>query len=112
MSEITENQTNTQTAQAVPLDVQDLPSLHPSKAGGAAIGLDHILDVTVPVTVELGHAKMSIAGLSQLSPGSLITLDREAHESVDILVSGKMIAKGEVVTVGTRYGVRITSMAS
>jgi flagellar motor switch protein FliN/FliY len=111
MSETIENQPSTQTAQAVPLDVNDLPALHPSKAGGAAIGLDHILDVTVPVTVELGHAKMSIAGLSQLAPGSLITLDREAHESVDILVSGKMIAKGEVVTVGTRYGVRITSMA-
>jgi flagellar motor switch protein FliN/FliY len=110
MSETTENQTSSPT-QALPLDVQDLPALHSSKGGGAAIGLDHILDVTVPVTVELGHAKMSIADLSQLSLGSLITLDREAHEPVDILVNGKMIAKGEVVTVGTRYGVRITSMS-
>jgi flagellar motor switch protein FliN/FliY len=111
MSEITENPTTTAPAQAVALDVQDLPALHPSKASGAAIGLDHLLDVTVPVTVELGHARMSIAGLSQLAPGSLITLDREAHEPVDILVSGKLIARGEVVTVGSRYGVRITSMS-
>jgi len=110
MSETTEQQSSP-TAQAVPLDVQDLPSLQPSRSHGAAIGLDHILDVTVPVTVELGHTRMTIAGLSQLAPGSLITLDREAHEPVDILVSGKLIARGEVVTVGSHYGVRITSMA-
>lgn len=111
MTETTEKQAPAPTAQAKPLDVQDLPSLHPSKPGGPAIGLDHILDVTVPVTVELGHTRMSIAGLSQLAPGSLITLDREAHEPVDILVNGKLIARGEVVTVGSRYGVRITSMS-
>ncbi len=101
----------TESAQAVPMQLQDLPALHPTKASGESIGLGHILDVTVPVTVELGQTRLSIAGLAQLAAGSLITLDREAHEPVDILVNGRLIARGEVVTVGTKYGVRITSMA-
>lgn len=97
---------------AVPLQEQDLPSLQPGKGSGEAIGLDHLMDVTVPLTVELGRARVSIAGLSQFAPGSLITLSREAHEPVDILVNGKLVARGEVVTVGSQYGVRITSMVS
>lgn len=113
MSETTANKdSKTDFTTAVPLQEQDLPSLQPSKGGGEAIGLDHLMDVTVPVTVELGRTRISIAGLSQFAPGSLITLNREAHEPVDILVNGKMVARGEVVTVGARYGVRITSMVS
>lgn len=97
---------------AVPLHPSNLPALNPSRAQGEAIGLDHLMDVTVPLTVELGRTRISIAGLSQFAPGSLVTLEREAHENVDVLVNGKLVAKGEVVTVGSRYGVRITSMVS
>lgn len=110
MSETTVNQQT--DAKPVPLQPADLPSLLPSRAQGEAIGFDHLMDVTVPLTVELGRARISIAGLSQFAPGSLVTLEREAHENVDVLVNGKLVAKGEVVTVGTRYGVRITSMVS
>ncbi len=110
MSETTVN--NQADARAVPLQPQDLPSLNPSKGQGEAIGLDHLMDVTVPLTVELGRTRISIAGLSQFAPGSLVTLEREAHENVDVLVNGKLVAKGEVVTVGSRYGVRITKMMS
>lgn len=110
MSETTEHQQTEATA--VPLKPDDLPSLNPSKAQGEAIGLDHLMNVTVPLTVELGRTRISIAGLSQFAPGSLVTLEREAHEPVDVLVNGKLVAKGEVVTVGSRYGVRITSMIS
>lgn len=111
MSETT-NQAGTtaETATAVPVTAQDLPNLAPGKPGGEAIGLDHLLDVTVPLTVELGRTRVSLAGLAQFAPGSVIALDREAHEPVDILVNGRLVARGEVVTVGTRYGVRITSM--
>jgi flagellar motor switch protein FliN/FliY len=110
MAETTEAKT-ADTAQAVPMRMDDLPSLNPTKQSGESIGLGHILDVTVPVTVELGQTRLSIAGLAQLAAGSLVTLDREAHEPVDILVNGRLIARGEVVTVGAKYGVRITSMA-
>ena len=112
MSDTSVNQQANTDSKAVPLQAHDLPSLSPSKAQGEAIGLDHLMDVTVPLTVELGRARVSIAGLSQFAPGSLVTLDREAHESVDVLVNGKLVAKGEVVTVGSRYGVRIVSMQS
>jgi flagellar motor switch protein FliN/FliY len=98
-----------ESAKIVPVGTQGLPPLAP-KAGGEAIGLDHLLEVTVPVTVELGHTRITIAILSQLSPGTLIPLDREAHEPVDVLVSGRIIAHGEVVTIGQHYGVRITSV--
>lgn len=110
MSETTTNQAAETTA--VPLQPDSLPSLNPTKAQGEAIGLDHLMNVTVPLTVELGRARISIAGLSQFAPGTLVTLDREAHEPVDVLVNGKLVAKGEVVTVGSRYGVRITSMVT
>lgn len=98
-----------ESAKIVPVVAQSLPPLAP-KAGGEAIGLDHLLEVTVPVSVELGHSRITIATLSQLSPGTLISLDREAHEPVDVLVSGRVIAHGEVVTIGQHYGVRITSV--
>ena len=108
----TTNQTATaaESATAVPMKEQDLPNLAAGKPGGEAIGLDHLLDVTVPLTVELGRTRVSLAGLAQFAPGSVVALDREAHEPVDILVNGRLVARGEVVTVGTRYGVRITSM--
>lgn len=95
---------------ATPLQTRDLPSITPSKSSGEAIGFDHLLDVTVPLTIELGKTRVSISGLSQFAPGTLIALEREAHEPVDILVSGKVIARGEVVTIGSQYGVRITSV--
>ena len=103
----------TENVQAVVLQTQDLAPLLPSKSkGGEAIGFDHLLDVTVPMTVELGRTRISIASLSQFAPGTLIPLEREAHEPVDIVVSGKVVARGEVVTVGSQYGVRITSVQS
>ena len=95
---------------AVQLQEQDLLSLQPGKGSGEAIGLDHLMDVTVPLTVELGRARISIAGLSQFAPGSLITLGREAHEPVDVLVNGKLVARGEVVLVDDTYGLRITQI--
>lgn len=114
MSETTTQTTGTETeaSTAVPMNEQDLPNLSAGKPGGESIGLDNLLDVTVPLTVELGRTRISLAGLAQFAPGSVVTLDREAHEPVDILVNGRMVARGEVVTVGTRYGVRITSMIS
>jgi flagellar motor switch protein FliN len=101
-----------ESVQAVVLQTQDLTPLLPSKSKGEAIGFDHLLDVTVPLTVELGRTRISIALLSQFAPGTLIPLEREAHEPVDIVVSGKVVARGEVVTVGSQYGVRITSVQS
>jgi flagellar motor switch protein FliN/FliY len=72
--------------------------------------LDGLLDVQVTVTVEVGRAKLSLGELARLGPGSLIELDREVHEHADIRVNGKLVARGEIVTIGSTYGVRITKL--
>jgi flagellar motor switch protein FliN/FliY len=76
------------------------------------IGVAGLMHVPVQVTVQLGSAKMNLSDLMQLGPGSILTLDREAHEPCDILVNGRVIARGEVVTVGELYGVRISEICS
>ena len=53
---------------------------------------------------------MTLARLIEMRPGTLVPLDREAHEPADILVNGRIVARGEVVTIDNMYGVRITSV--
>ena len=95
--------------EAVAVRAQELEEL----AGGASgeeVGLSNLLDVPVRVTVEVGRTKMRLADLVHLAPGSLLELDREAHEPADILVNGKIVARGEIVTIDQSYGVRITEV--
>lgn len=69
-----------------------------------------ILDVPMNVTVELGRAKKKIKEILELSTGSVVVLDRPAGETVDILVNGKCIGKGEVVVIDDNYGIRVTEI--
>lgn len=69
-----------------------------------------IMDVPLQVTVELGRTEKLIKDILELSPGSIIELDKLAGEPVDILVNGKNIAKGEVVVIDESFGVRITDI--
>ncbi len=96
--------------QSVAVKPNDLAELAASPKTGDPIGLAQLLDVPVRLTVEVGRTRMSLAELIQLGPGSLVTLDRESHEPADILVNGKIVARGEVVTIDKSYGVRITSV--
>jgi flagellar motor switch protein FliN len=66
-----------------------------------------LLDVGVPISVQLGQTRMSIRSLLGLRKGSLVQLDRMAGEPVDVFISGKMIAKGEITVVDDRLSVRI-----
>ena len=104
------NQAPTPTEDAVSVQSNELQELQPSPKSGDPLGLAQLLDVPVRLTVEVGRTRMSLAELIQLTPGSLVTLDREAHEPADILVNGKVVARGEVVTIDKTYGVRITSV--
>lgn len=97
-----------QAAEAVQVQAAELGELSEAQVRGEALGMDKIMDVPVRVTVEVGRARMPLGELVKLTPGSLVTLDREAHEPVDILVNGKVVAHGEVVTLGKSYGVRVT----
>ena len=79
-------------------------------SAGNPIGMDALLEVPVKVTVRIGRANLPLGELVKLGPGSLVPLDREAHEPADVLVNGRVIARGEVVTIDNIYGVRITSV--
>lgn len=71
-----------------------------------------IMDVPLHVTVELGRTRKLIREILDLTPGSVVELDKLAGEPVDILVNGKLIAKGEVVVIDENFGVRVTDIVS
>jgi flagellar motor switch protein FliN/FliY len=69
-------------------------------------GLRLLENIGVKLTVEVGRAELTIRDLLRLSEGSVIELDRLAGDPLDVLVNGTLIAKGEVVMVGERFGIR------
>ena len=74
--------------------------------------IDLIMDVPLQVTVVLGKSKKSIKEILDIGKGSIIVLDRIAGEMVDVLVNGKLFARGEVVVIDDNYGVRITELST
>ncbi|PCH85513.1 MAG: flagellar motor switch protein FliN [Piscirickettsiaceae bacterium] len=97
------------TAEAAAFDqVSDTSVL----SSNSELNLDVILDVPVNVSMEVGHTKISIRNLLQLNQGSVIELDRLAGEPMDVLVNGTLIARGEVVVVNDKFGLRLTDIIS
>jgi flagellar motor switch protein FliN/FliY len=74
--------------------------------------LELLLDVPLELSVELGRTRMSIQDLLSLGPGSVVELDKVAGEPLDILVNNRLVARGEVVVVNDKFGVRITDIVS
>jgi flagellar motor switch protein FliN/FliY len=74
--------------------------------------LELLFDVPLKVVVELGRARMTLKQVMDLTIGSLIELDKLTGEPVDVLVNGKLIARGEVVVIDENFGVRITEIVS
>jgi flagellar motor switch protein FliN len=74
--------------------------------------LELILDIDMPLTVRFGEATVSIEALSKLGPGSLVELSRQPDDPVDVLINGRLVARGEVVVVAGNYGVRVTQVVS
>lgn len=74
--------------------------------------LNILMDIPLQVTVELGRTKRLIKDILELSPGSILELDKLAGEPVDILVNNKPVAKGEVVVIEENFGVRVTDILS
>lgn len=97
-----------QATDSVNVQNAELQELSGNGVDTANMDLSTLLDVPVAVTVEVGHTRMTLGELVKLGPGSLVELDREAHEAADILVNGKIVARGEIVTIDQNYGVRIT----
>lgn len=74
--------------------------------------IDFLLDIPLEVTAELGRTRMLIRDLLQLGQGSVIELDKIAGEPMEILVNNRLVARGEVVVVNEKFGVRLTDIIS
>ena len=96
----------------VPVQAVQFSPLVPGAMAGVDGNIGLILDVPLQVTVELGRTKKLIREILELSPGSVLELDKLAGEPVDVLVNGKLLAKGEVVVIDENFGVRITDIVS
>ena len=78
----------------------------------AAPGMEFLLDIPLEITVELGRTQMVINDLLRLGQGSVIELSKLAGETLEIRANQRLIAKGEVVVVNDKYGVRLTEVVS
>ncbi|MBP2642430.1 MAG: fliN: flagellar motor switch protein FliN [Firmicutes bacterium] len=99
-----QNQSNVtvQPAQFAAFTPGNIPGIDPN--------ISLLMDVPLQVTVELGRTRKLIRDILELSPGSVVELDKLAGEPVDILANGKLIAKGEVVVIDENFGVRVTEI--
>lgn len=86
------------------------PGLGSSPVAVATRGIEMLHGVDLEVTVELGRARMTVRDLLALSPGAVLELDRAAGSPADLLVNGRLIARGEVVVIDEDFGLRITEI--
>jgi flagellar motor switch protein FliN/FliY len=88
----------------VPLAVEDV------SAGGRNYRL--LAEIPLRLSVEVGSTSLKLSELLDLAEGSVVELDRQANELLDILVNGTLVAKGEVVTVNGRFGIRVVDVVA
>jgi flagellar motor switch protein FliN/FliY len=96
----------------IPVKEVEFPSITTTTQGLASPNVDLLLDVQMTVTVELGRTKKYVKDILEMGEGSIIELDKQAGEHVDVLVNGKLVARGEVVVIDENFGVRITEIIS
>jgi flagellar motor switch protein FliN/FliY len=72
--------------------------------------LQLLLDLQLPVSIELGHTNMLIRDILRLGRGSVIEFDKLVSEPIDVLINGKKVAEGEVVVIDKHFGIRITTL--
>jgi flagellar motor switch protein FliN/FliY len=83
-----------------------------SSTAATPANMEFILDVPIEVTVELGRTKLLVNELLKLGQGSVIELSKLAGQTLEILANQKLIARGEVVVINEKYGVRLTEVVS
>lgn len=86
----------------------------PAPSGGetAMASIDMLLDISLPVVIEIGRTSLTMQEVLQLGPGSVVALERMVGEPVDVFVGDRRFAQGEVVVVGDHFGVRIARLLS
>ncbi|MCU0316570.1 MAG: flagellar motor switch protein FliN [Fimbriimonadaceae bacterium] len=98
--------------------IEDLTAGHASEKISGALpelsdtGLELLMDIPLEISVELGRVKMVVKDVVELGSGSIVEIDKAAGEPVDVMVNGRLVARGEVVVIEDNFGVRITEILS
>ena len=90
----------------------DLAELGAGVPGSAEVPLAMLMDLTLPLSIELGRTRMTVQEILRLGRGSVVQLERLAGEPIDLYVADRRFAEGEVVVLGEHFGVRITRIIS
>ncbi len=91
---------------------EELPDGAATNSKQAEPDIDVILDVPVTLSLEVGRAQMSVGDLLRLNQGAIVELNRKAGDPLDVLVNGALVARGEIVVVNDKFGIRLTEVAS
>ena len=105
------SEVSTAVEQAVPAPFANFSAAAPGLNGGGR-DINLILDIPVQLTVELGRTRIPIKNILQLAQGSVVELETQAGEPMDVLVNGYLIAQGEVVVVNDKFGIRLTDIVT
>jgi flagellar motor switch protein FliN len=97
--------------QALPVDPAPYPDLSQVvPQAGEPRDLRLLADIELELCVEIGRARLPLRQLLALTPGSVVELDRALGEPVDVLVNGKLVARGQIVTIADEFGVRLSEI--
>lgn len=89
-----------------------LPAAPADEVASAGRNYRLLADIPVRLSVEVGSTALKLSELMDLNEGSIVELDRQSHELLDIMANGTLIAKGEVVTVNGRFGIRVLEVVA
>ena len=103
-----QNDIDALTAQGAQGQSPNLAELGAGVTGGAEVPLAMLMDLTLPLSIELGRTRMTVQDILRLGRGSVVQLERLAGEPIDLYVADRRFAEGEVVVLGEHFGVRIT----
>jgi flagellar motor switch protein FliN/FliY len=101
-----------QEEETKPFLFKDLEENPPKEDKEESVNLNLLMDINLEIVVELGRTKKKINEILELSQGSIIELDRVSGEPVDLLINGKVVAKGEVVVIDEYFGIRVTEIVN
>jgi flagellar motor switch protein FliN/FliY len=104
--------TTTPPNDTVAAQAPQLTDFEQTTLGNAEVPIGMLLDLTLPVAIELGRTSMTVEEILRLGRGSVMQLDRLAGEPIDIYVGDRRFAEGEVVVLGEHFGVRLTRVLS
>ncbi|MBV9843429.1 MAG: flagellar motor switch protein FliN [Sphingomonadaceae bacterium] len=92
-------------------DLSDVPAV-PEEGAIGGRNFRMLAEIPLRLSVEVGSTSLKLSELLDLGEGSVVELDRQANELLDILVNGTLVAKGEVVTVNGRFGIRVVDVVA